>query len=443
MQNNGIIVDRRGKRLKFWPVVGMAVILLPIGIASFARRATAEQPEVGLEWVQSASGPLAIAVEDGSPAFRAGLRAGDLLVSVDGRSMPSALDAAQIGWTGGRGEGLALVVERGQGLLHVSLTPDLEPQAEIYVYLSVVGLAFLVSGLFIALRWPNIRGGFLYSALALCLFVQFVFSHTGIGDPFDWSVYWLDLVAGALAPALLLHLAMVLSRTAFRRSVLLIGSGYLVFSVLTLSAVWLSPAAQGGAYLFREPLGAIEARDQIEPLVLAVSLLFAVALLVKSFNQSSSVLHRSQMRWVLWGLGLGLGPSVLFYFVPFAVGAPELPNWAVFIAVAPTLFVPAAFTAALARYRLHDLDDWLIRGFTEVSAVFCVFAVYAAAAFVLREVISEILPVSRSVTRYVSFVVAAVSYTHSADRGPGRVSKRRSTASATVIVRRFSIGRWS
>lgn len=138
MQNNGIIVDRRGKRLKFWPVVGMAVILLPIGIASFARRATAEQPEVGLEWVQSASGPLAIAVEDGSPAFRAGLRAGDLLVSVDGRSMPSALDAAQIGWTGGRGEGLALVVERGQGLLHVSLTPDLEPQAEIYVSRSSV-----------------------------------------------------------------------------------------------------------------------------------------------------------------------------------------------------------------------------------------------------------------------------------------------------------------
>ena len=46
-------------------------------------------------------------------------------------------------------------------------------------------------------------------------------------------------------------------------------------------------------------------------------------------------------------------------------------------------------TAALARYRLHDLDLILLRGVSEVTAVFGTFAVLAAAIFILREAVAE------------------------------------------------------
>ncbi len=400
-------MERRGNRARFWVVIALAVTLFPMGLLSLGKRLVALRPLVGVNWVQTSSGPLAMFVQDGTPAWKSGLRPGDLLVAIDGQRIASALDASQIGWTSVNDDPIELTIGRGRAEVNVQLVPDREPQSEIAVYLGVVALAFWASGLFIAIRWPNIRGGFLYSLLAMCLFTHFMFSHTGAGDRFDWLVYWLDIAAGALAPALLLHLATVLSRSVRPRGRSLVGLSYGVFAALTLSALWL---VRGGALLFEAPLQSLEMRDRIEPLVLAASLILSVTLLVRAYSGSSSVLHRSQMRWVLWGLGIGLGPSVLFYFVPFALGAPELPSWAVFIAVAPTLFVPAAFTAALARYRLHDLDDLLVRGFTEATAVFTAFAIYATAAFLLREVIAEFVPLSRSATRYFGFAIAAISY---------------------------------
>ena len=70
----------------------------------------------------------------------------------------------------------------------------------------------MLSGFLVAIRWPNVRGGMIYVMLALTLATRLVFSQTGVGDRLDWTVHWTDLLAGALAPALLLHLAIVLSR---------------------------------------------------------------------------------------------------------------------------------------------------------------------------------------------------------------------------------------
>ena len=73
------------------------------------------------------------------------------------------------------------------------------------------------------------------------------------------------------------------------------------------------------------------------------------------------------MRWMLWGIAAGLVPFILFYAVPWSLKA-EVPGWAR-LSVFPLVLVPAAFTAALGRYRLDDLDLVLRRGLTEVTAV--------------------------------------------------------------------------
>ena len=180
-------------------ILALAVLLVVIGGASFARRIDAVQPAVGVEWVQSASGPLAVAVEPEGAAWRAGLRDGDLLVEVDGREVHSALDAAAIGWAQGDGSPVHLRVSRGPTRLDLALTPRWSPQSDIYIYLSIVGLAFWASGFLVAIRWPNVRGGMIYVMLALSLATRLVFSQTGVGDRLDWTVHWTDLLAGALA----------------------------------------------------------------------------------------------------------------------------------------------------------------------------------------------------------------------------------------------------
>ena len=110
---------------------------------------------------------------------------------------------------------------------------------------------------------------------------------------------------------------------------------YTVSAGLMLSGAWVAPGVMGAEYPFEDPLLAFEVHERAEPLVLAVALLAAFVLLGKSYSRSTSVLHRSQMRWVMWGLGLGLSPSVLLQAVPWALGAPELPGWARLITVAP------------------------------------------------------------------------------------------------------------
>lgn len=388
----------------------LAVVVLVVGAISIARRAGAERPEIGVRWGQTDRGPIALEVLPDGAAARAGLEPGDLLLAVDGRPTASALDAGQLAWGSEGAESIVLVVERGGVDVGLSLQPTWVPFSDIYAYLAIVGLAFWLSGIFIALRWPTIRGGAIYPLLALDLFVLLVFSHTGRADTLDRLIYFADVVAAALAPALLVHLCAILARRlgAWRR--------YWVWGVYALSAGMLlldgvlHPSGLAGAYRFARPLFVLETRDRLEPIALALGLAISIVLLLRSYRGATSAAHRGQIRWVLWGLAVGLGPGVAFYLLPWALGAPDLPSWAVFVALAPLLFVPAALTAALARYRLHDLDVLLIRGISEVAALLATAATYSATIFLLRELLGELLPMSRSATRYLGFFVAALAY---------------------------------
>ena len=403
-------VARRRRRAGNWLALVLAGPLLVFGFASFTYRIAAIQPDVGVEWVQASVGPVALSVDPDSAASRAGMRVGDLLIEVNGERIDSALDASELAWYGEDLGPVSLVLSRGGEPVAVNLAPDWEPRREPYLYVSIVGLAFWASGLFLAVKWPMIRGGAIYALLALSMFAQLILSHTGSADRLDHMVYWADTLAGALAPALLLHLGLVVSKGVIHRRRWFVPLIYVMAAGVVLLAVWVRPDAGGGSYLFGDPLLAVNARERLDPLWLAVCWLLTTGILVKSYNSTSSTMHRSQMRWMLWGLVAGLGPFVLLYAVPWAMGAPELPIWAGFLAIAPIIVVPGAFTAALARYRLHDLDLILLRGASEVTAVFGTFAVLAAAIFILREAVAELLPLSRSATRYVGFLIAAVCY---------------------------------
>jgi len=403
-------VARRSRRAGVWLALFLAGPLLVFGFASFTRRVAAVQPSIGVEWVQASSGPVALSVEPDSPASDSGMRAGDVLIEVDGERIENALDASELAWYGEDRGPVSLVLSRGGQPVALTLEPEWEPRREPYLYLSIVGLAFWASGLFIAVKWPMIRGGAIYALLALCMFSQLILSHTGSADRLDRVIHWADMIAGALAPALLLHLGILVSKGVLHRRRWFVPLIYVMAAGVVLLAVWVRPDAGGGSYRFPDPLLAVDARERLDPIWLAICWLLTTGLLLKSFNNSSSAMHRSQMRWMLWGLAGGLGPFVLFYAVPWAMGAPELPNWAEFFVIAPIVVVPGAFTAALARYRLHDLDLILLRGVSEVTAVFGTFAVLAGAIFILREGVTELLPLSRSATRYVGFLIAAICY---------------------------------
>ena len=390
-------------------IVLAALALLGFGFVSFLHRVEATVPMLGVKWVQTGEGPLALEVDPEAAGWHAGLREGDLLLQVDGRPIESALDASQLGWAPPTPEGNKLVVLRGAEEKSFTLGIATRTRGEPYTYLSIVGLAFWVSGLLISLRWSKIRGGTTFSLLAFAMFAQLTLSHTGRGDLLDRTIYWVDVVAGALIPALLLHLGIAVARRTVSARRWWIGLAYLASSAVLAIAWWIAPDGFGGAYAFEDPVAALEMSHRLEPLLLTLCFGATIFVLAHAYRKVSGV-RRTQVRWLLRGMLLGLAPFVLLYHLPWALGATELPRWAQFVSVVPLLFTPAAFTAALARYRLNDLDLLLMRGFKEATSVFCAFGVYSVTAFILREAFGEVFDLSRSAARYIGLFVVALSY---------------------------------
>ena len=122
----------------------------------------------------------------------------DVLVSVDGQAARGAL--REVSLPAARRAGGAVEVRRGGATLALNLRADLAQQApDLYGYLSLVGLAFLVSGGFVLWRWPSIRGSNSRTPAWRRL------HHAGLqphrcGRP-AWTIFWMDLAAGALVPA--------------------------------------------------------------------------------------------------------------------------------------------------------------------------------------------------------------------------------------------------
>jgi membrane-associated protease RseP (regulator of RpoE activity) len=64
------------------PIVA-ALLLLVMGIANIVQRAASDDVEDGVLWVERSAGVVAAEVATGSPADRAGIKAGDVLLAID------------------------------------------------------------------------------------------------------------------------------------------------------------------------------------------------------------------------------------------------------------------------------------------------------------------------------------------------------------------------
>jgi len=100
-----------------------------------------------------------------------------------------------------------------------------------------VGLLFLFIGLFIFIRRWNAPRAVHFYVFCLVSFICWSFHYSGKFDAFDWEVYWAEIVARLLAPALLLHFALVFpgrSETTVRSSAKLTAVYVLPFFLLLI-----------------------------------------------------------------------------------------------------------------------------------------------------------------------------------------------------------------
>ncbi len=355
--------------------VGVVAVLLCLAAANVLRAGWTEA-EDGVLWVERPAGLVAAEIAPGSPAVRAGLSPGDVLLAVDGVPIESRAALLDVFHAGGDGAAHAYTVLRlGRQELHelsLEILPDGRPR--LYLVLVAIGVFTLLIGTSVRLRRPDEQATLHFFWLTVAFFGVFAFSFSGRLDRLDWVFYWADAVSMLLLAPLFVHFALVFPARPPGSAPRRLGRSVLAsvyFPALALGAAEI--AVLGGPGAGPRFAGAVERIWQLEIAYLAACAVGGLVIMIRALRRAPSVTARLQLRWVVSGAVLGGLPFALGYAVPWALGFDS--DWLHLTAVTLVL-IPLAFAAAIVRYRLGDVEVIVKRGLVYAGAVAAMAAIY-------------------------------------------------------------------
>src|SRR5437667_374720 len=214
-------------------VLALATLAAVIfALLNFDQRNRYDQTYDGVTWIDTEQGVEARHVAPNSPASHTAIHSGDILVTFNGAPISRAAEVAR--WL--ERAGLWTLVHyklsrNGQEFETPLVTAPAEKPLATENYLRAVGLLYLFIGLFIFIRRWNAPRAVHFYIFCLASFILWSFHFSGKLDTFDWEIYWSEIAARLLVPALLLHFALVFpGRTESRMR-----------TTGTLAAVYLFP----------------------------------------------------------------------------------------------------------------------------------------------------------------------------------------------------------
>src|ERR1700726_3490369 len=350
---------------------------------NFVQRQTFVPTDDGVAWLDTTSGAQAWKLAPNSPAARAGIRPGDLLISINSVPVVSQVQVTRRLWHAGLWTQVRYKLARnGREFETPIVTAPAEKPASIENYLRVVGLFYLFIGLFIFVRRWNAPKAVHFYVFCLVSFILYSFHYSGKLDTFDQEVYWANLVARLLAPAVLLHFALVFpgrSETTLRSS-----SKALTVYLPPLALLLVHISTARNSFGFVPWLGSRILLDKIELTFLGACFLAAGLGFYRNFRVAPSGVLRQQFKWLTGGTLAGTVPFTLLYIVPFVMDLGPR-GWMQFSAVSLVL-IPLCFGYAVIRYRLMDVDIIFKRGLAYTAATAGVASVYFALIALIAEI---------------------------------------------------------
>jgi PAS domain S-box-containing protein len=350
---------------------------------NFVQRETFESPDDGVAWLDTNHGAQAWKVAPNSPAARAGIRPGDLVVGINGIPVTTQVQVTRRLWHAGLWTQVRYkLVRNGEEFEARLVTAPAEKPASIENYGRFVGLLYLFIGMFIFIRRWNAPRAVHFYVFCLVSFILYSFQYSGKLDAFDYEVYWARIAARMLAPALLLHFALVFPERAAGRLRSLSKLALVYGPGAALLVLHISTALN---MLGNVPwLGSRILLDKIELSYLGIYFLTAGLVFYKSFREAPSGVLRQQLKWLTGGTLAGSLPFTLFYIVPFVLDASRH-TW-MKSSVLSLLLIPLCFGYAIIRYRLMDVDIIFKRGLAYTAATAAVAAVYFALVAAIADI---------------------------------------------------------
>lgn len=344
---------------------------------NFQQQSKFHLPDDGAIWVdrpapEGGTQVQALYIAAGSPAEKAGLKAGDVLLKIDGRPIPTAVAVPKALERVGAWNKAAYIFERDhvEVKANVYVGEKAPPGAVYYQYL--VGLAYLAIGIFVYVRRASAPKARHFFILCVASFILSTFHYTGKLNSFDQVIYWGNVVAGLFAPTLFLHFCLSFSRRR-RWTRRWWGPILLYLPATAILAVYVGLAS---GTLRVTAISLVELRWMMDRIWLtflsAMYLLGAVAVTLE-FRKEDDPIVRQQLKWLRNGAVFGVLPFTFLYVVPYLLGVVPGPYMS--LAVFSLALIPLTWAYAVLRYRLMDVDVIFQQGYAYTLATLAVLGV--------------------------------------------------------------------
>ena len=371
------------QELKFqFSTAVLTIVTLAAGVAAFINFQQQERfrlPDDGVIWVDRQGGVEALSVPAGSEGNRAGLRDGDRIKLIHGVPIEKAVDVAQVLAGLGSWKKATYTVVRGGVEFPINVIVGEVPLDHAVVYQYLVGLAYLIIGLFVYFRRASAHKARHFYILCLSSFIFFCFHYTGKLNSFDEVIYYGNLAAGLLAPAVFVHFCLSFPEP---RKWLQSGAHASLIYLPALVLFVLYVAFAAGVLTVSIPL--VELRwvlDRVWVVLSTVPYVIGGITLSLAYRKAEDPIVRQQLKWLRNGTFCGILPFGVFYILPYALGA--IPNEYLKMSVLSLPLIPLTLAYAIVRYRLMDVDILFRRGYAYTLATLCVLAAFYAIVFSL------------------------------------------------------------
>jgi len=373
-------------------VVSLALFTLAAVIfasLNLVKDAQYQKPTDGIWWMEAHGGLEARRVPAGSPGEHAGIKPGDILLAASDHPTPRMASLVREWFRVGIWRSIDYSLVRSGVHIDASVILSKQDRSE-FNGVRLVALVYLLIGLYVLFRrWTAPHATHFY-IFCLASFVLYSFHSTGKLNAFDWVIYWGNILAGALQPALFLHFAIAFpesrltDRRSLRRHRWLMALVYLP-SVLVI-------AVQAFAFLYWSATELLLHRlEQIAVGYLAAYYVLAALVFFAHYRITHDPLRRQQLKWLTRGTLLAVIPFTLVYVIPFLADWPT-PSLLTKLSSLCLVFVPLTFSWAIVRYRLMDVDLIFKRGVAYTLATASLIGLYFGAVAIAAELIHKNLP---------------------------------------------------
>ncbi|MGA2434993.1 MAG: ATP-binding protein, partial [Bryobacteraceae bacterium] len=309
----------------------------------------------------------------GSPAEKAGIRGGDVVLKINSAPIEKSTDVARaLVRLGAWSKATYLVKRHGVDFETPVIIGNAYRDYPALYYNYLVGLAYLAIGLFVLFRRGNAPMSLHFYVLCLASFIFSTFHYTGKLNNFDKSMYWGNVIAGLLAPTIFLHFCLVYpeARSWFHkwwRAILLYlpaaAFASLYFGMVSGRVRVAIPPADLNWILDRVAMG-----------FLACGYLLGGFVLIRKYRRVEDSILRQQVKWLRNGAVLGIAPFAFLYVLPYVAGT--LPTPRMNLAILSLLLIPVTWAYAIVRYRLMDVDVIFQQGYVYTLATVCVLSAF-------------------------------------------------------------------